>query len=59
METLELLQSLKFAWTAEIELKNGKVISIWYTSLHSIKNQIKSVIQVSSDYPMHKINTNI
>lgn len=55
MKNLDLLQSLKFAWTADIELLNGQVISIWYTCFPSIKNEIKNVLQISSDFPKHFI----
>jgi hypothetical protein len=43
--------TLKYSWTAIVELNNGKVITIWHTAWPSIKSIVKNIVCVSSDYP--------
>jgi hypothetical protein len=53
------LQLLEHSWTAEVLLKNGKQISIWYTAWHSSKDSIEKILSVSSDYPKNFVNRNL
>jgi hypothetical protein len=46
-----LADTMKNSWTADVELNNGQVISIWYTAWHSCKNTVRNIISISSDYP--------
>jgi hypothetical protein len=50
---------LEFSWSAEVKLKNGLIISIWYTCWDSIKHSIDEVVSISSDIPKRKINNSI
>jgi len=52
------LNLLQYSWTAKVELKNGKIITIWYTAWHSIKDIVKNVISISSDLPKRQIKFN-
>lgn len=49
------LEKLENSWSAEVLLKNGQKISIWYTAWPSTKNMVADVISVASDYPKFKI----
>jgi len=53
--TINYLQTLKYSWTALVELDNGQIITIWWTALQSTKETIRYVISVSSDYPKSQI----
>lgn len=48
------LNLLSHSWTADILLKNGKIITIWHTAWPMIKTLVDSVLCVSSDYPKSK-----
>jgi hypothetical protein len=45
------LNILEYSWTAIVKLHNGKIITIWYTAWHSIKDIVSEIISVASDYP--------
>jgi hypothetical protein len=57
MQTINL-NLLEYSWTAEVELKNGQIISILHTAWCSTKHIIKNIISILSDYPKHKIIEN-
>jgi hypothetical protein len=56
MHNLNKIELLKYSWSAVVRLNNGQECAIWYTAFHSMRNIIKEIISVSSDYPKHKIN---
>lgn len=49
------LANLQHSWTAEVELHNNQVITIWYTDLWSSLDTIKNVLSVSSDFPKNEL----
>jgi hypothetical protein len=49
------LDSLEYQWSADIELCNGIVISIWWTAWPPRRGKIKRVLSVSTDLPRFKI----
>lgn len=53
--TIEFLESLKFGWTAQVQQKNGQIVTIWHTALPMHKIIIDKIISVSSDYPKYTI----
>jgi len=50
------LDGLKHSWTAEVQLTNDQIITIWYTAYPMSKPSIKNVLSVSSDYPKNEIS---
>jgi hypothetical protein len=46
---------LQYSWTADVRLKNDKIISIWHTAWHSTKNEIAEIVSISTDLPRYKI----
>lgn len=50
------LNNLEYCWTAEVKLNNNTIISIWWTAYYGMKDSIKEVISISSDYPKTKIS---
>lgn len=57
-ELRKLADTLQNSWTAEVELNNGQIITLWYTAWPMSKNTIKNVLAISSDYPRHILPTN-
>ena len=55
----EFLNQLEHSWSAEIRMRNNIVINIWYTAWPSSKDNVKEIVSVSSDYPMHVIRKNV
>lgn len=49
------LNLLEHSWTANVRLKNGLEMTIWYTAFPSMKDIIDEVLWVASDLPKHKI----
>ena len=49
------LNLMDSSWTGNVMLRNGLVLSIWWTCWPSIKSSVKEVLNVSSDYPRHRI----
>lgn len=56
MLSIKFLEDLEYSWTARILQNNDIECVIWYTCLPSCKHIIKQVLNVSSDYPKHKIS---
>lgn len=54
--SIDQLLNLEYAWTAEVKLDNDQIISIWWTALYSMRDSIKEVLSISSDYPKYKIS---
>ena len=51
------LNMLEYSWTAIVRLNNGKIITIWHTTWHSIKSIVSEIISIATDYPKcNKIN---
>ena len=49
------LNLLQHSWTADVLLNNGQQVTIWYTCWPSIRETVKEVVNVSSDYPKHTL----
>ena len=43
---IDVRNPIPFGWSATIELNNGLIQEIWYTSYHSTKDQIKNIISI-------------
>lgn len=50
------LNPLEYSWSADVILKGGQQILIWYTCWPSIRHIVADVVAVSSDYPKQNIN---
>ena len=46
---------LEYHWSATVILKGGQTIPIWWTCWPSIRRNVASVINISSDMPRVKM----
>lgn len=56
MKTILNPATLKYSWTACVRLNNNRVVTIWHTAWPSIKESVKEILSISSDYPKKEIN---
>lgn len=52
---IKTIESFEYSWSADVIMQNGFVRSIWCTAFPMMKNTIKEVIWIASDYPKFKI----